>query len=134
MTMSSSWTSANTTEELHRDFRTITTMLSVLQQSPIAIKPMCVDKDTDTNELKVLCALATLLVRQHEVTAVASYSNKLGTTIYATVSPDNVPTYLVTMNPRSDVVEGSQSKVIIYENSPTTINIDNPLKYVLEAW
>jgi hypothetical protein len=65
-------------------FRTITTILNVLQDGPTGRKGAYNVKNTSqAPELRTLNAIATLLVRQHEVTSVASQTEGNGVDLVA---------------------------------------------------
>jgi hypothetical protein len=137
-------------------FRTITTMLNVLQDGPTSHKPAAYLRNTGhskARELRTLNAIATLLVRQHEVVSVVSMAELNGVDC-ATVAVCNQDTwfdgdtyvaqsrdYIVITNPRKDGKVPNDSlnysgKVprIIAPQAPVQINLDNPLSYVRETW
>jgi hypothetical protein len=67
-------------------FRTITTMLNDLQDGPAGGKPAAYlsnSAHSKSQGLRTLNAIATLLVRQHEVTSVASTTTWLGIDLIA---------------------------------------------------
>jgi hypothetical protein len=70
-------------------FRTITTMLNLLQHAPLTTKDMQNIDSPAQREGQILSALANLLVRQDEVTAVVSQPNQgSDVKIIACTSPD----------------------------------------------
>jgi hypothetical protein len=73
-------TSTSSTDEMILAFRTITTLLSVFQHAPLTTFNMSVvdspESGSSRRELRILTALATLLVRHHEITAVVSKANR----------------------------------------------------------
>jgi hypothetical protein len=71
-------------------FRTITTMLSFIQSPSRRLPPDTGTISTDRNdrrELKVLDALSTVLIREHEITAVVAlpYNNGSNLQVFASV-------------------------------------------------
>jgi hypothetical protein len=67
-------------------FQTIMTMLNILQDDPTSHKPAAYLRNTShsvAQELQTLNAIATLLVRQHEVTSVASMTKWHGVDLIA---------------------------------------------------
>jgi hypothetical protein len=144
-------------------FRTITTMLNVLQDGPNnSHKPAAYLRNTGRSkarELRTLNAIATLLVRQHEVVSVVSTTTWLGVDLVAcaTVAVCNQDTWFdgdtyiilqssdriaTAINPcKSDTKVPNDSlnykgkaPRIIAPQAPVQINLDNPLSYVRETW
>jgi len=134
-------------------FRTITTILSVLQASPIdGTRPASLEINNNNSsekiarrrELRILDALATLLVRDNEVTAVVSKRGASGEAVEV-VACGNIDASHDSPPDPSRPPEVPQSNdaltYLSHCNDPTVmkpqavnISIYDPLRYVLEVW
>jgi hypothetical protein len=165
-------TFSHTMSDLHATFRTLTTLLGHLQQQPPAatsstavatsstapatsssskykLKPIVQVtgsrqqlQDGEREQLRCGTALATLLVRMHEVVAIASSADLSvrepeGSTFTATT-----PTFFATVNPRmvksrsdtSDAQTFKGTSPCFIHPEPTGIDPRDPLPYVRETW
>jgi hypothetical protein len=134
-------------------FRTITTILHALQTSPIdGAKPTSLQVTNDNSaqkiarrrELRILDAIATLLVRDNEIVAVVSKRGALGDVeVVACDNSDPGHDYIATPNPRRPPAIPRPDDVSTYASDcgdpvivkPPTVNISiyDPLRYVLEV-
>jgi hypothetical protein len=126
-------------------FRTITTLINVLQNANIPLAPpnlRSVDNETpskaDKKVLKLLGALATLFVRDHEVTATASKflvkgpTNDLDIKIIAVVAnPNRKTNNFVGVDALKFV---GDSPAVVKPQMETRVNLQDPITYVLESW
>ena len=125
-------------------FRTISTVLAAIQKGPLGIDvgSIAIHKPIpSTLELKILTALATVLVRQHEIVAVSSR---------VTGNPTNVDVvacashYITATNPRDPKVNlpvpGDAMTLETNKDfdvlTPGRVDIDaeNPLLFVKNTW
>ena len=148
-------TESESTEALHYVFRTITTLLAMVQQRPQytwddhndLVGKSGTYWETRRQELRLLNALAIVMVREHEIIAVVSKSYPIGgkyqlvvtgqTEAEVSASPLR---YLANMNPRRGpneprLAEPSLNDPEVPMQFKGTLNNSQALiKYVEEPW
>jgi hypothetical protein len=124
--------------------RTITTMLQILQQLPSEEKkPMELRTSEERQELRVLGALATLLVQRFQVTAVSTGGSSSDVSLVACAednsrseTPDEESSltnaFVTTTNPRREP-PGTRRISIIQSWTPF-VNTSQPLDAILNNW
>jgi hypothetical protein len=130
-------------DQLIRTFRTITTIINVLQNSnlPKTLKQHTSDNNiasrNDRKVLKLLSALAKLFVRNHEVTATASklqvQADGLNIKIIAVVATANPDRET---EERSDALgfRGDVPTVLEPLKENGVVDLEDPVTYVLRTW
>jgi hypothetical protein len=130
-------------DDLILDFRTITTMLEILQQMPTEAKrTMELRTKEDKQELRVLSALATLLVRRFEVTAVAMGGSSSQVSLVACASDSRMS---ATHNPDSSFMESyftttypprssTSPRLTVFDKVNIEMDPSEPLDYVHKIW
>lgn len=124
-------------------FRTITTMLQVLQQLPSEEKkPMELRTRDERQELRVLGALATLLVQRYQVTAVTTGGSSGEVSLVAaedsskSASPDEPSSltngFITTTNPRRFPPE--PDRITVIQELETDVDFARPLNAILKNW
>jgi len=115
-------------------FRTITTMLNLLQHAPLTTKDMQNIQVIDSparREGQILSALANLLVRQDEVTAVVSKPNQgSDVKIIACTSPDPPDESPDLHHPTASVPLGEDTALSEPRGVPDPIHGDSDLSQV----
>ena len=123
-------------------FRTITSMIHALQQLPTKDKkPMELRTREEREELRILGALATLLVRRYDVTTVTTGGSSGDVSLVACASdshmspsPDEESSltdrFVTTNNPR----RGDSEKITVIHDWKTEIDVTRPLDYIFKKW
>lgn len=144
--------------DYHRAFRTVSTLLSEIQNRPLEIDDAKISAQDVHYELKVLNALATIMVTDSDVVAVAAnYKGKESTanlivmcnclanimpksnTSYETLGRGFLSEFLVSFNPRSSrstrITPPNGEPQIMETIRPTELRSDDPVeltKYLAE--
>jgi hypothetical protein len=127
----------------HMAFRTVITLLEVVlnalkaENSAIRLTENLPSNGIRREHARALGSLATVLVRNHEIVAVATSTSDVS---WDRGKPGEAPTYIVAVNPRTSTRKTNDEDALTYRGEttvlypPCDIDVHDPISYLKMTW